>query len=361
MKKILLLSAVALLPFFASAATLNNTFTVSNYFPSQGSTVTVTSTCGSLGANSNVSFALSQNGNNTQLSNNLSTDSSGAFSGSISLPSSYNAGQATIIASCSRSGDVINSPVLTFASPVSSSFNLPSSPPSVGGLYNLSGACGNSNGGGSVQINLNKAGSNYSLNNVNLNSTGNFTASVIVPNGISTGPATFNAVCSNGNTFSSSVNLDPVAVNSFEFSANPLLNANSYISGVCNNVSSNANGAVNFSYMRSGGPTMLTSSNNQTNSNGAFSSTVFLPGSMGNDPITLIVTCPNGSTFSNVVMLGAATAVTNPVNTTPVGGVNAGSGPSNSNSNILFGLTTLLAAGMLAWFAVRGKNSYVKN
>lgn len=359
MKKFIVLSAAMLLPFLASAANLNSAFNINTNFPIAGGSATVSSTCGTAGANSTVNFALMQNGINTPLASTLSTDSSGAFSGNISFPVTTSAGLTTLVATCIRSGDIINSPILTFAMPAGTSFGLPAAVPTIGGVFNLSGACGNSNGVGSAQINLNKNGSNYSLGNVNLSTTGTFSSSIIIPSNITTGPATLEAICSNGNTFSSAINIDPAAVNSFAFSASPLPGVSTNISGSCTNVSNNANGTVSFSVVRNAGATTLSTSNNLTNGSGDFNSTVFFPATLGSEPATLIVTCPNGSTFSNVIMLGAATAAVNGNNTTPVGGVNAGAGP-NDTPNYPLGAEFFLITGLLGASTVLGKKLYAQ-
>src|SRR5579863_7299280 len=117
MKKLILFSAIALLPFFASAATLNSTFNIGTTFPAIGGTTSVSSTCGSSAAFGTVSVALSQNGVSTLLTTTLSTDANGAFAGNVVFPSPYPSGQATLVATCNRTGDSINSPTLTFAAP----------------------------------------------------------------------------------------------------------------------------------------------------------------------------------------------------------------------------------------------------
>ncbi len=359
MKKYIILSVAMLLPFLAGAANLNNTFSISTNFPIAGGTATVSSTCGTAGANSTVNFALMQNGISTILASTLTSDSTGAFSGNISFPVTTSAGVTTLVATCVGSGDTINSPILTFAMPAGTSFGLPAAVPTIGSVLNLSGACGNSNGVGNAQLSLNKDGTNYSLGTVNLSTTGTFSSSVIIPNSLTTGPATLKATCSNGNTFSSAINIGPSAVNSFAFSASPLPGASTNISGSCTNINNNANGTVGFSVVRNAGATTLSATNNFTNNTGYFNATVFFPTSLGSEPATLIVTCPNGSTFSNVIMLGAATAAVNGASTTPIGGVNAGAGP-NDTPNYPLGVEFFLIIGLLGGSAVLGKKLYAQ-
>lgn len=360
MKKLILLAMATLSPFFASAATLNNNFSTGSLFPTAGSSMSVSSTCGISAGNNTVSFALMQNGVNTPLAGNLSTDANGAFTGNVSFPSTTNPGTATIIATCNRTGDTVSSPVLTFSAPASTSFGLPQNQPNISGIYNLSGSCGNSNGAGSVILSLTTSnGGSYTLDTANLSSTGTFSDNVVIPNNISTGTATFTAACSNALRFSSTVNINPAAVNLFALGSNPFPGSNTNISGTCNNISGNLNGTMSFNVLRNGFVTNLPATSAQTNGSGSFNSSVFFPNNVGSDPATLVITCPNGSTFSNVIMLGAASVTLNPVATTPVGAVAAGSGPQ-TGFNYFAVAVVLLIAGSLGLFAVTGKNFHAQ-
>jgi hypothetical protein len=354
-KKILMLSAAVLfLPFFASAATLNNTFNIGTLFPAIGGNTSISSTCGPSAANSSVSLALTQNVNYTQITPNLTTDSSGAFSGNVIFPSSVSSGSAVLVATCGNTGNTINSPVLTFAAPAGTTFNLPATSPTVGGIYNLSGACGNSNGAGTTQLTLTQNGSTYNLDSISLSPTATFSDNVVIPSTINTGSATLTAACSNGTKFSSNVNIGPIAINSFTFGSSPFPGSNTAISGNCTNTSSNQNGTVSFAVLRSGTFNNLSATDNQTSSNGFFNSSVFFPASLGNQPATLVVTCPNNSTFSNVIMLGAA----DPVTTTPVGGVAAGTNPQTASN--YFVAEVLLSMGLLGLLVITSKNLHAQ-
>jgi hypothetical protein len=177
---------------------------------------------------------------------------------------------------------------------------------------------------------------------------------VVIPSNISTGSATLNAACSNGTTFSSAVNIGPVAVNSFAFNPSPAPGTYTVISGNCTNVTGDANGTVAFGIMRYGAVSALSATGNVTNGSGFFSSSVFFPSNEGSDPAVLVVTCPNGSTFSNVIMLGATVA--NPI---PVGGVAAGSGPQDA-AKFPVAAGILLVTGLFGLYAVTRKNSYAQ-
>jgi hypothetical protein len=324
-KTLIVLSLVLLSPLFTNAATLNNTFTVSNYFPNPGSMISVSSSCGNSGSNSTVSFSILQNGNNTPLLTSISSDATGIFSGNILLPSPFTAGSATLVATCNKTGDTINSPVLTITQVASASFGLPSYIPNSGGILNISGSCGSSNGIGSAQVNLLNNGTSYSLSNFNLDSMGSFSGTVLLPNNLSNSAGTLNAVCSNGNLFSSQIYLNSSVFNALNL-GNGSFPGYSKVTGNCTNVPSNQNGTVTFSVLRNQTITNLNATGNTTNNTGNFSSSVFFPASLGSAPATFIVTCPNSSTFSNVIMLGDPVITPNPVVTTPVGGVNAGFG-----------------------------------
>jgi hypothetical protein len=345
-----------LLPLFASAATLNNTFNVGTLFPAIGATTSVSSNCGASAAYSNISFALMQNGVYTSLSTSLSADQNGAFTGNVVFPSSITSGSATLIATCGSTGNTINSPVLTFAAPASTSFSLPGQSPTVGGIYNLSGACGSSSESGTAQLTLNQNGTNYNLDNVSLNSAATFSDNVAIPSTTSDGPATLTAVCSNGTRFSSNVNIGTAAVNSFAFSSSPFPGVSTTVSGSCTNISGNQNGTTGFALLRNGGMTTLSATNDLTNSSGYFNSSVFFPSTVGSQPATFVVTCPNGSTFSNVIMLGAAN-LADP--TDPVGGVAAGSDPQET-ANYFIAAGILVITGLLGLLAVTRKNLYVQ-
>jgi hypothetical protein len=358
--KTIMFALVALVPFFAGAATLSNSFNIGTLVPTAGGTTYVSSSCGVAGANSTVSFALVQNGVVTAMTTNLSTDSNGNFSGNVTFPSPFNSGSATLVATCNRTGDTINSPFLTFAAPAIGSFGLPAVSPNVGGIYNISGACGNSINGSSADIILHSNGANYPLGSFSLNSAGTFAGSVVIPANVASGAANLSATCSNGTTFSSNIMIDPSAVDSFAFSSSPFPGGTTTISGNCTNVSGNANGSVNFTVLRNGAVSTLPTANNTTNQSGYFSSQVTFPTSVGSDPATLVVTCPNGSTFSNVIMLGATVFAADPVTTTPVGGVAAGSGPQDNQNYSVFG-EILLVSGLVGLLAVTGKKFfYVK-
>jgi hypothetical protein len=355
MKKLILVSAVALLPFFASAAVLGNTINTSNLFPVSGSTNYVSGSCGSVGGNNSVGFGLMQNGSTIQMTSNLTTDQNGAFSGNITYPSGVLGGQATLVATCKLSGDTLNSQILTFAQPASSTFALPSSSPTVGGLYSVSGACGASNGIGNVVLTLTSNGGTYPLSTFNLTPTGTFSGNVVIPSNINTGSASLTGLCSNSNAISSNFNVGTAAVNAFGMSAGPIPGNTVVISGTCTSISGNQNGTVNFNLLRNGGSENLPATSNLTDVNGSFNASVFFPANVGSDPANLVVTCPNGSTFSNLIMLGAV----DPGVSTPVGAVAAGSPPTQT-SNYLVAGEVLFLAGMIGLFAVKGLNSNVQ-
>ncbi|MDR3642831.1 MAG: hypothetical protein P4L74_04365 [Candidatus Doudnabacteria bacterium] len=334
-KKIILISAMLLfLPLLAGAATLNAMLNVGTVYPVSGGTTNISGSCGTAASYSAISLALIQNGISTTLPTVMTTDTNGSFTGTITFPSSYGAGSATLVATCNRTGDTINSPTLTFAVPASSSFGLPAYTPSQGGIFNLSGLCGPSNGIGTAVLTLNSFGNNYALGTANLTQTATFSYSVTIPQNAGVGKATFKAACSNGNTITSATNIGSPAVNLFAFGSGPLPGQSTSVSGSCANASTNQNGTVSFSLLRNGAITNLPGSNNFTNNNSTFNSSVFFPSSVGSDPATFVVACPNGATFSNVIMLGAMAPVVVSTVNMPTGGVAAGHG-QNSTFNYL--------------------------
>jgi hypothetical protein len=210
----------------------------------------------------------------------------------------------------------------------STSFGLPSTMPTIGGVYSITGSCNITQSGGSARLSLNQGGNSYQLTSLGLDGAGVFSGSVIIPSNSSVGQATLTAVCPDGNSFSSAIVIGPAAINSFAFSSGPMSGTNTNISGNCTNVAGNQNGPATFTVIGNSGSSQLTATGNLTNNSGFFSSSVFFPVTSVTNLATLIVSCPNGSTFSNVIVIdGVTSGATIPANLIPVGGVAAGSPP----------------------------------
>jgi large repetitive protein len=372
MKKIFSLFAIAAIaivtPLFAQAATLSTPLTVGTSYPNLGGSSTVSGSCGVPGANSTVSFSLMRNGTTTTLpvSNNVTTNAAGNFSGNVTFPTTYDAGQATLVATCTATGDIINSSALIFPAQASTTFGLNSSNPTVGGTYNLTGACGGSNGTGSAQINIVNNGNATSVGTISLSPTGTFNSPVVIPANYPTGSSTLMATCSNGTTFSSPITVNPAAVSSFSSNSNIMLGSNSAVSGSCGTLSGNANGNVSFSLLRNGAMTPLNAVNTSTNASGVFNSVISYPTNYTIGPATLVVTCPGGGTYTNQLSisgsgltapadLGITPGTAAPISTisdptalggiagvetnaVPVGGVNAGTPAQITGSPSLLAL-----------------------
>ena len=287
----------------AYAATLSNPLITGGNFPNIGSSSTVSGSCGTVGANGNVSFYITQNGQVTNLANtnNLSTNSSGSFSGNVTYPSSAVSGNAVLTAQCPN-GDIINSPTLIFAASPSTSFNLTSSP-NAAGLFQLSGACGGSNGEGSATLRLSNSSTSVNLSNVNLNAQGQFTSNVVIPSSFPSGPATITATCSNGTTFSSNVNVNPAAVSNFAITGAPEVGGIVAASGNCGTTSGN----VSFRLMNVNGTTNIPATRNASDTSGNFNASIGIPANFPTGQATLVVACPNGNTFTSPITVTAMT------------------------------------------------------
>lgn len=381
--------AAVALPFMASAATLTTPLTVGNAYPSGSGSSTISGNCGTAGANNSVSFSLNRNGVITNLPTNISADATGAFNGTVSFPPDYASGAANLTVRCNGSGDVFQDYSLNFAQTPSASFNLNGVNPTLGGAYPLTGACGSSNGSGTVALSLVSNGTTTSLGTANLTSSGTFNSTVAIPSTYATGSATLMAICSNGTTFSSPVTVNGAAVNNFTVSPNATIGGSGSVSGSCGTIT--GTGTATFSLLNNGMLTPLTATNNSVASSGAFNANISYPTSYNAGPATLVVTCPNGATYTSPVTLAASgttstpSSLTMPTGTgltypsgpadttalggtpegevagaatiTPSGGVNAGSGPRKSSGYPFLGIGLLLiGAGAVA--ALKGARKF---
>lgn len=360
------------LPFAAHAEQITTPLTVGTSSPAVGSTTSISGNCGSTGANSSVSFSLNQNGTVTALpsGSNLTTNTSGAFTGNITFPSGYASGPATLIVTCNGSGNTFQPYNLTFAASSGSttsngSFTLGGANPNAGGSYAVSGACGNPSGTSTVNLSLVSNGTTTPLGTVSLTPTGTFTNSVLIPSSVSAGTATLLATCSNGTTFSSPITVNSAAVTSFGANASPMVGSNDTISGTCvgnGGTVLNTSGPVTFSLLSNGMTTPLVASNTSLDTSGRFNATVSYPAGVSSGANTLVVTCPGGGSYATPITLSATASSATPATTgsgglafptdsaamggvagststtttptgtsvTPSGGVSAGGGGANS-------------------------------
>lgn len=350
----------------ANAALLSTPLTTGTMYPSPNSTTTVTGTCGSINANTAVSFSILRNGVNTNLptTSNLLTDSTGTFNGNLTFPQTLPAGLAVLVAQCNN-GDTINSDSLIFSEPASTSFNFAGNSPTINGTYPLTGSCGNSNGAGTVNLSITSNGSTTQLGNFSLSTTGTFDAIVIIPSSASQGTATISASCSNGTSFNSPVTIASQAINNLTLTGDQNLGGIGMATGTCGTNAINAYGNVAFSLWKDGSNTPLIGSNTVTDTNGMFTANLNYPTSYDVGPTTLVITCPSGANFTTPIFLAAAQDTTGTVtlpsdnqamggntdNTTPLGGVNAGQ--TSRSLAIQLGILVLLitAGGSIAYKA----------
>jgi hypothetical protein len=165
-----------------------------------------------------------QNNASTTLSTTLATDPTGAFSGGVVFPTAVS-GTSTLVATCQKSGDTINSLELNF-SPATTSSNqttttlasLPTATtnqitkfefgtnPLPGVTIPVSGNCSNDPGNknGPVNFSISRQGpANPLTATSNVTDSGAlFNSSVFFPTSAGTDPATFAVTCPNSSAFS---------------------------------------------------------------------------------------------------------------------------------------------------------------
>ncbi len=219
---------------------------------------------------------------------------------------------------------------------------LTGSPVQGGGSFNVSGMCP---AGNTVNYSVvsTASGQSTSIGSVTNSSsvTGSFSSGNLnIPSSFPTGGATLVATCSNGDTVTLPVNITGPAV-----TVNPTLNVNGTpvagsgtfsVSGTCPTA-----GTVNLS-LGSGTDTNL--GNILSGSDGAFGANLAINASASTGANTLIVTCPNGQTFTTPITISANTNVNVPVVTDPTGN-NTGSTVININGTPVQGSGTFGISG----------------
>jgi len=134
--------AVALLPLAGSALFLGANMSVTPGSPQTGSTVTVAGSCGTAGFDSSVSFSLLRGGITLNIPGSASTNSSGGFNTTLTIPASYGSGQATLVATCTRSGDTLSSGELAISAPPGTQISLISpGTAAIGSTITVVGTC----------------------------------------------------------------------------------------------------------------------------------------------------------------------------------------------------------------------------
>lgn len=204
------------------------------------------------------------------------------------------------------------------------------------------------------------------------NSNGTFgfnTSALSVPSTFATGAVTVTATCPNGDTVTTTSSV--LAPNSVLVGVNnpdTTLNNNVSISGDCGVTG----GTVGFTLSANGAaPVTLAAASNTTTGNGTFNTTVTIPAELNTGLGTLVANCSNGTTLSNLVVLGnpdatvVVTPITDPsavggtgetagVAITPVGGVAAG---YVSGSQVAWGILAVAIVALAASLVARKRLS----
>lgn len=208
---------------------------------------------------------------------------------------------------------------------------------------------------------------------VNGSGTYNFsTSGLSVPSTFNTGAVTVTATCPNGDTVTTTASV--LAPNNVLVGVNnpdATLNNNVSISGVCG-TGQGGNGTVGFTLSANGAAAVtLAALSNATNANGGFSTSVTIPAELNTGLGTLVANCSNGTTLSNLVVLGdpdttvIVTPITDPTATggtgetagvavTPVGGVAAG---YVSSSQVAWGILAVAIIALAASLVARKRLS----
>lgn len=249
------------------------------------------------------------------------------------------------------------------------------------GNFGVSGTCSTP---GTVTYSITNPSGTTSLGGTNTtattaNGSGTFSFSAngfSVPSTYSTGAVTVTATCPNGDTVTTTASV--LAPNSTLVGVNnpdSTLNNNVNITGACG-TGQGASGTVGFSLTNEAGTTtVLAAGSNSTNASGTFNTFVTIPASMNSGLGTLTAVCSNGTTLSNLVVLGnpdttvIVTPITDPgtgvgvdvggtdeagVAITPVGGVAAG---YVSTSQIAWGILAISVVALIASLIARRRLS----
>src|SRR3989344_5486757 len=340
--------ALALFVSPAQAAVLGP-LTLGSTTVNLGQSVLVSGSCGAVGANGSVNITLSSSSSTQSVI--VGANGSGDFSTNLSVPGSFTAGNASLVATCPN-GDTLTG-VLTVTAPIGGTLSLGGTP-TLGQSLNVSGSCGTTAVGGTVSINLVRVGSSINIGSTTtLDSSGSFSGNFTIPNNVGGGPVSIVATCPTGTITLNSSIVDPLANVSLNDNT-PVIGTQFTANGVCGIGSGQT---VNFLLSNANAQIELTSSA-LTNASGAYSANLVIPTGFPVGPATLVAFCPTGNVVTaavvvdpaatgGTVVLPPATTGTPPsapttgsVSTTPTGGVAAG----RTDSIVAWVLGLILAA-----------------
>jgi hypothetical protein len=197
MNKIKLLAVVSavllVLPLLSFAQTIGTNVASAVY----GSTVMVTGSCNTTEGGT-ATFTLTQNGTTVTVGEDTTLGANGEFSTAIGVPTTLNAGPATLTVTCP--GDTTASTTLNIVDAATAPIVLSSTALTAGGTVTISGFCPAGDIGESVTLAMNQNGTITILGNATVGAGGGFSGTVTIPTTAAAGPATIVATCPNGDS-----------------------------------------------------------------------------------------------------------------------------------------------------------------
>gem|GEM_PF-6629457 len=173
--------------------------------PTLNQPLTISGSCGTaVATGSVVNLSLVRGTNTASLGSTNTTNSSGAFSTTVTIPSSFGGGPAAIVAACPNGSITQNVGIVD----PNANISLSSSHVPVGGSVSVSGVCGTT-AGGTVMIDLASGSNTVRVATPTTGSNGAFSTVVTIPTTTPTGAATLVATCPTGTVTTASLTIDP--------------------------------------------------------------------------------------------------------------------------------------------------------
>ena len=350
--------------------------------PNVGSTLNLSGACDTT-ATGTVNYTLVRDGVSTNVGSST-LGANGSFGSNVSVPSNYGSGSATLIATCPN-GDTVTQN-LNVMVPMNNNLTVNGNAQANGNLT-LNGWCGTMSAGQSVDLRLVRNGVVTDITNVTTTGTdGNFNGTITIPSDYLSGDATLMAICPNGGTVSSVINIAANTNTGNNNNNNGTNNAGNTLvvhtenpavgnvlrfSGICGTT---AGGEVQVTLANGSTQTLL--GRLITEENGVFNASLTIPDNVATGNTQLQALCPNGQVVATAITLtpdndaannsgttgtnnnASGTTATGSVSdagdvggtaeagsdVTPVGGVEAGNGSTAGYSNMLVWL--LMAIGL---------------
>jgi hypothetical protein len=189
----------------ASAAVIGSV-TVNPGTINQNQSTNILGTCGTAGANGAVNVVVTSG--SSSMTSTTTANASGAFSVGPSVSTSFPTGTATVVATCPNGDTVTGSFTVNTANP-NVTLEVQNDNPAVGNEIRFFGDCGDTSG---QQVTVSLASSNGTstvIGRVLTEANGTFSATLTIPDTISTGNGQLRATCPNGQTAAVAVTLVP--------------------------------------------------------------------------------------------------------------------------------------------------------